>query len=130
MRVAVIVCGANSERSLIMERAVELYSKKYFDCIIQFSACTVAPSPLILQMSGVDAKHTVSVNACRNRCADIILKRAGVEPRVSVVMDDVIDRPLEKCESCTAFVFPNVTEEEAEKMAVALGQAVEEASKD
>lgn len=130
MRVAVIVCGANAERAMIMERAVELYSKKYFDRIIQFSACTVAPSPLILDMSGVEAKHTVSVNACRNRCADIILKRAGVEPRVSVVMDDVIDRPLEKCESCTAFVFPNVTEEEAEKMAVALGQAVEEASKD
>jgi uncharacterized metal-binding protein len=130
MRVAVVICGANAERAMIMERAVELYSKKYYDRVIQFSACTVAPSPMILEMSGVTGQHTVAVNGCRNRCADLILNRGGVEPRVSVVMDDLIDRPLGKCESCTRFIFPDVTEEEAMKMAKAMGQAVEEASKD
>ena len=130
MRVGVVICGANAERGMIMERAVELYSKKYFDRVIQFSACTVAPSPVILSMSGVEGKHLVSVNGCRSRCADLILNKNGVEPRMSVVMDDVIDRPLGKCESCTAFVFSDFREEEATRMAEAIGQAVEEASKD
>jgi uncharacterized metal-binding protein len=130
MRVAVVVCGANAERSVILERAVELFAKKYFDRIMQFSACTVAPSPVVLQMSGADSRHTIAVNGCRNRCADLILTRSGFEPRCSVVMDDVITRPLGKCESCTKFVFPDVTEEEAAALAEAMGAAVEEASKD
>jgi len=128
MRIAVIVCGANAERGMILERAVELYSAKYFDRVIQFSACTVAPSPMILDMSGVDAKHAIAVNGCRSRCADLILNRSGITPKISVVMDDFIDRPLGKCESCTRFEFPDVTEEEAQKLAEALGRAVEEAS--
>lgn len=130
MRVTVVVCGANAERSLIIEKAVEQFAKKYFDRILQFSACTVAASPLLMTMSGGDPKHMVAVSGCRNRCSDAILKKSGMEPRISVVLDDVVDRPLGKCESCTKFVFPDVTEEEATKLAEAMGKAVEEASKD
>ena len=130
MRVGVVVCGANAERGMLMERAVELYFKRYGDRVIQISACTVAPSPLILEMSGVKGEHSVAVNGCRNRCADLIMNRSGVDPRVSVVMDDVVERELGKCKSCTQFIFPDITEEEAAKMAEAIGQAIEEASKD
>jgi galactitol-specific phosphotransferase system IIB component len=52
MRVMVVVCGANAERSVILEKAVEEFANKYFDRIIQVSACTVAASSQLVQMSG------------------------------------------------------------------------------
>jgi uncharacterized metal-binding protein len=127
MRVMVVVCGANAERSVILERAVEEFAKKNFDRIIQVSACTVAASPLLVQMSGGDPKHLVSVNGCRTRCADLILRKAGMEPTVSVVLDDAVDRELGRCESCTKFVFPDITEEEWKRFAQMMGEAVEKA---
>ncbi len=128
MRVAVVVCGANGERAAIIEKAVEKYSKKYFDRTLQFSACTVAASPIILEMSGVEAAHTVAVNGCRNKCSEILMKRAGMGPRVSVVLDDVVGRDLGKCGSCASFVFPEVREDEWNKLAEVMGKAVEDAS--
>ncbi|NLI73210.1 MAG: hypothetical protein GX369_00340 [Euryarchaeota archaeon] len=126
MRVAVIICGANSERGIIMERAVELYSGKWLDQVIQFSACTVAASPLILGMSGVRMDRVISVNGCRNCCTDIILKRSDITPYRSVIIDDIIDRPISKCESCTSFIFPDITEEESIGVAVAIERAINE----
>ena len=57
MRVMVVICGANGERSLLIEKAVEEFAPKYFDRILQFSACTVAASPILVQMSGGDPQH-------------------------------------------------------------------------
>jgi uncharacterized metal-binding protein len=127
MRVMVVVCGANGERALIIEKAVEIFAKKYFDRILQFSACTVAASPILVQMSGGDPNHLVAVNGCRNRCADLILKKAEMVPKVSIVLDDAADRELGKCESCTKFVFPDIREEEWTKFARMMGEAVETA---
>jgi uncharacterized metal-binding protein len=127
MRVMVVICGANGERSLIIEKAVEQFAPKYFDRILQFSACTVAASPILVQMSGGDPNHLVAVNGCRNRCADLILKKAEMSPKVSIVLDDAVDRELQKCEACTKFVFPDIKEEEWTKFAEMMGKAVEEA---
>ena len=79
MRVSVVVCGANGERSIILERSIEEFAKKYSDRIIQFSACTVAVSPIIIEMSGGEQEHTVAVNGCRNRCSDL-MKKAVIVP--------------------------------------------------
>lgn len=127
MRVMVVVCGANGERALIIEKAVENFAKKYFDRILQFSACTVAASPILVQMSGGDPNHLVAVNGCRNRCSDLILKKAGMAPKVSIALDDATDRELGRCESCTKFVFPDIREEEWTKFAQMMGEAVEAA---
>ncbi|MBI0582972.1 MAG: hypothetical protein ISF22_01960 [Methanomassiliicoccus sp.] len=127
MRVMVVVCGANGERSIILERAVEEFARKYFDRILQFSACTVAAAPILVQMSGGDPKHLVAVNGCRNRCSDLILKKAGMDPLVSIVLDDATERKLQACQSCTKYVFPDITEEECKRMARMMGEAVEAA---
>jgi len=127
MRAMVVVCGANSERSMILEKAIEEFAKKNFDRILQFSACTVVASPILIQMSGGDPKHMVAVNGCRNRCADLILKNAGMEAKVSVVLDDAVPRELAKCESCVRFDFPDIKEEEWMKMAEMMTEAVDQA---
>ncbi len=127
MRVSVVVCGANGERSIILERSIEEFAKKYSDRIIQFSACTVAVSPIIIEMSGGEQEHTVAVNGCRNRCSDLILKKAGIVPKRSVLLDDAVHRELGTCEGCTKFVFPEIKEEEWKEFASILGRAVEEA---
>ncbi len=127
MRVMAVICGANGERSLIIEKAVEQFAPKYFDRILQFSACTVAASPILVQMSGGDPNHLVAVNGCRNHCADLILKKAGMSPKVSIVLDDAVDRELPKCEACTKFVFPNIKEEEWTRFAEMMAEAVEKA---
>lgn len=127
MRVMVVICGANGERSLLIEKAVEEFAPKYFDRILQFSACTVAASPILVQMSGGDPQHMVAVNGCRNRCADLILKKAGMAPKVSVTLDDAVDRELGKCENCTRFYFPDIKEEEWARFAKMMGEAVEAA---
>ncbi|MDW5562244.1 MAG: putative zinc-binding protein [Methanomassiliicoccus sp.] len=127
MRVMVVICGANGERSMLIEKAVEEFAPKYFDRILQFSACTVAASPILVQMSGGDPDHLVAVNGCRNRCADLILKKAGISPKVTIVLDDAVDRELGKCEACTRFVFPDIREEEWTNLARMMGEAVEKA---
>jgi uncharacterized metal-binding protein len=127
LRVLVVVCGANAERAMILEKAVEEFAKKNFDRILQFSACTVAVSPILIQMSGGDPQHMVAVSGCRNKCADLILKKAGMEPKVSVVLDDAVERELAKCESCVRFDFPDIKEEEWRKMADLMTKAVDAA---
>ena len=126
MRVSVVVCGANGERSVIIERAVEEFAKGYFDKIIQFSACTVIGSPMIVEMSGGKADRTLAINGCRNKCADTILKNAGFTPKVSIVLDDLTERKLLPCQACTTFTFPDITDEECHRLAQAMGKAVDE----
>ena len=126
MRVAVVMCGANGERAMIIEKAVEEFAKGYFDKILQFSACTVIGSPVIVEMSGGKADHTLAVNGCRNKCSEKILKNAGMEPKINIVLDDIVQRDMERCGACTKFVFPNITDEECNKLAAAMGKAVDD----
>ncbi len=126
MRVGVVVCGANGERGVLLEKAIEEFARKYFDKTIQISASTVAVSPLIMEMSGIDPRIMISVNGCRNKCSDLILEKGGIIPRISIVMDDSIDREIETCQSGSSFVFPNLTEDEAARFAAALGKAVDD----
>jgi hypothetical protein len=46
-----MVCGAIADRSVILERAVDEFARKYVESIIQASACTLVASPLMVQMS-------------------------------------------------------------------------------
>lgn len=127
MRVMVVVCGANGERALIIEKAVEKFAKENYERILQISACTVAASPILVRMSGGDPEHLVAVSGCRNRCSDLILKKAGMTPKVSVVLDDAVERDLAKCESCARFVFPDIREEEWTRFAKLMTDAIDAA---
>jgi len=126
MRAAVVICGANGERGALMEKAVEAYAPRYLDRTIQFSACTVAASPIILELSGVDGGRTVSVNGCGRRCSDLILRNGGIEPGASIVLDDAVERELGACQACSDLDF-DVPDDESEAFAGMMGDAVESA---
>ena len=126
MRVGVIVCGANGERGALMENVIREFAKKYMDKVIQMSSCTVAVTPLLISASGVDSNNLVSVNGCRNKCCDLILKNANISSKISVVMDDSVKRELGKCQSTSTFVFPEMTDQEAIDFATAIGKAVDD----
>jgi uncharacterized metal-binding protein len=125
MRKGVVVCGANGERSVIMERAVEAFSKKNQSRIIQFSACSIGVSPLMLSMSGADTSKMVAVNGCRNRCAERILGNMGIKAERSVVLDDVLQREVGACRFTCSFDFPNINEEEVKRFAALMSSALD-----
>jgi uncharacterized metal-binding protein len=125
MRKGVVVCGANGERSVIMERAVEAFSKKNQSRIIQFSACSIGVSPLMLSMSGADTSKMVAVNGCRNRCAERILGNMGIKAERSVVLDDVLQRDVGACRFTCSFDFPNINEEEVKRFAALMSSALD-----
>lgn len=125
MRKGVVVCGANGERSVILEKAVELFAKKNSSRIIQFSACSVGVSPLMLSMSGADTSKMVAVNGCRNRCAERILEGMGIKAERSVVLDDVLQREVGACKATCSFDFPDVDEDEAKRFAALMGSALD-----
>jgi hypothetical protein len=50
-----------------------------------------------------------------------------MEPTVSVVLDDAVDRELGRCEGCSKFVFPDITEKEWKRFAQMMDEAVEKA---
>ena len=125
MRKGVVVCGANGERSVIMERAVEAFSKKNQSRIMQFSACSIGVSPLMLSMSGADTSKMVAVNGCRNRCAERILGNMGIKAERSVVLDDVLQREVGACRFTCSFDFPNINEEEVKRFAALMSSALD-----
>jgi uncharacterized metal-binding protein len=112
--------------NLGLENAIREFAKQYMDKVIQMSACTAAVFPLLIQISWVDPSKLISVNGCRNNCCDIILSKGGANPKISIVADDIIKREMGKCQSTSSFVFPDLTEEEAKKFALALVKAVNE----
>ncbi|MGD1061429.1 MAG: putative zinc-binding protein [Methanomassiliicoccales archaeon] len=105
MRKGVVICGANGERGFVLEKLVEEFSKKNQSKIIQFSACSIAVSPLMLSMSGVDPNKLVTINGCRNRCADRILESNGMKSEHSCVLDDVAQREIGPCKATCSFAF-------------------------
>jgi uncharacterized metal-binding protein len=125
MRKGVVVCGANGERSVILEKAVEAFSKKNQSRIIQFSACSIGVSPLMLSMSGADTTKMVAVNGCRNRCAERILANLGITAEKSVILDDVLQREVGACKFTCSFDFPNINEEEVGRFAALMSSALD-----
>ncbi|MEM0449303.1 MAG: putative zinc-binding protein [Methanomassiliicoccales archaeon] len=125
MRKGVIICGANGERGLILEKAVEIFAKKNSSRVIQFSACSLGVSPLMLSMSGADTKKLITVNGCRNRCADRILEGIGLKAEKSVVLDDVLQREVGACKATCLFDFPLVSDEEAQRFAALMASALD-----
>lgn len=125
MRKGVAVCGANGERSVILERAVEAFSKKNQARIIQFSVCSIGVSPLMLSMSGVDTSKMVTVNGCRNRCADRILEKMGVRPERSVVLDDALEREVGACKATCSYDFPGINEDEVKRFVALMTAALD-----
>jgi len=125
MRKGVVVCGANGERSVILEKAVEAFSKKNQSRIIQFSACSIGVSPLMLSMSGADTTKMVAVNGCRNKCAERILGNLGITAERSVVLDDVLQREVGACKFTCSFDFPNINEEEVKRFAALMSSALD-----
>jgi uncharacterized metal-binding protein len=123
MRKGVVVCGANGERGHLIEMAIAEFAPRNASRIVQFSACTVGLSPIMLQMSGVEMDKLVSVNGCRMRCCDRIMEKAGLKPEKSIVIDDVVSRNLAPCETASSMAS-GATKEEAKAFAVAMEKAL------
>lgn len=119
MRKGVVVCGANGERGHLMEMAIMEFTPRNVSKIVQFSACTVGLSPIMLQMSGVEMDKLISVNGCRMRCCDRIMEKAGLKPQKSIVIDDVVGRELAPCKTA-ADTSSSATKEEAHAFAQAM----------
>jgi uncharacterized metal-binding protein len=125
MRKGVIVCGANGERGVILERVVEQFAKKNQSKVVQFSACSIGVSPLMLTMSGVDMTKLISVNGCRNRCADKIVEQTGQAPDKSCVLDDALERGVGACKNTCDFNFPGINEDEIKRFVAIMTQALD-----
>ncbi len=125
MRKGVIVCGANGERGLVMEKVIEELAKKSQSRVVQFSMCSVAVSPLMLTMSGLDHDKLVTINGCRNRCADRTLEKNGMKAEHSLVLDDVLERDVGPCRTTCDFSFPAPPEDEVKKFAALCGKALD-----
>ncbi|HTY47089.1 MAG TPA: putative zinc-binding protein [Methanomassiliicoccales archaeon] len=125
MRKGVIVCGANGERGLVLEKVIEEFAKMNQSRIVQFSMCSVAVSPLMLTMSGLDEKKLVTINGCRNRCADRVLEKIQMKAEHSCVLDDVLERDVGPCRTTCDFSFPAPPEGEVRKFAAVCSKALE-----
>ena len=125
MRKGVIVCGANGERGFVLEKVIEEFSKKNQSRIVQFSMCSVAVSPLMLTMSGLDESKLVTINGCRNRCADRTLEKNGMKAEHSCVLDDVLERDIGPCRTTCDFSFPAPPEGEVKKFAAVCSKALD-----
>jgi uncharacterized metal-binding protein len=116
VRKGVIVCGANGERGVILEQAMQSFRDRNASRIIQFSACSVAVSPLMLSMSGSEMTKLVTINGCNNRCADRILAKNGISPEHSTSLDDVVTREVGPCRTTQYFEFLNITPDEIKRV--------------
>jgi len=125
MRKGVIVCGANGERSVILEKAVEQFAKKNQSRVVQFSACSIGVSPLMLSMSGVDMARLVTVNGCRNRCADRILEHNALKADRYCVLDDALQREVGGCKATCSFDFPHINDEEVKRFVAIMTKALD-----
>jgi len=125
MRKGLIVCGANGERGFILEKVVDENSKKNQSKIVQFSMCSIGVSPLMLSMSGVDPTKLVTVNGCRNRCADRVLESNGLKAEHSCVLDDVLERQVGPCQTTCKFEFAPPPDDEVKRMAAKITEALQ-----
>jgi uncharacterized metal-binding protein len=112
MRRAVVICGANGERGVILEKVVERFARENQSKILQFGAGGIAVSSLMLTMSNADMTNVITVNGCRNRCVDKIIEKAGAKIGTSCVLDDALQREVGACKITCSFDFPSVNDEE------------------
>ncbi|HEY3419688.1 MAG TPA: putative zinc-binding protein [Methanomassiliicoccales archaeon] len=126
MRKGVVVCGANGERGVFMEKAMERFSKWNLanGKSLQFSVCTVGLSPIMMSMSGVEIDKLTAVNGCRNKCCDRIMERNGMKIATSVILDDCTEKNLGPCEYASVFDFPEPSDEELERFVEAIKKAI------
>ncbi|HUV24388.1 MAG TPA: putative zinc-binding protein [Methanomassiliicoccales archaeon] len=125
MRKGVMVCGANGERGLILEKAIEIFSKNHQDKIVQFSVNTFDISPIIVRMSGIDMDKLVAVNGCKNRCVDRLLEKNDLKAQHSCVVDDALERRAGPCKPTSQFEFEDPTDEEISAFVEILGKTLE-----
>lgn len=126
MRKGVVICGANGERGVFMEKAMDKFSKWNLATgkSLQFSVCTLGLSPIMMSMSGVDMDKLITVNACRNKCCDRIMERNDLKIDISVVLDDCVEKKLGACEYTTLFDFPEASEEDVDRFVEAIKKAI------
>jgi uncharacterized metal-binding protein len=102
----------------------ESFAKHNMSKVIQFSACTVGLSPIMLEMGGVDMNTLVTINGCRNRCCDRLMEKNGLRVGTSLTMDDHIERKMGPCEYTSKFDFPEPTESDVKAMVKAMENAI------
>ena len=126
MRKGVVVCGANGERGVFMEKAMGKFSAWNLVAgkSLQFSVCTVGVAPIMMSMSGVDMDKLIAVNGCRNKCCDRLMEKNGMKIETSVVLDDCIDAKLGPCEYTSTFDFPEATDEDVDRFVEAIKKAI------
>jgi uncharacterized metal-binding protein len=126
MRKGVVVCGANGERGMFLERAMERFSKWNMASgkSLQFSVCTVGLSPIMMSMSGVEMDKLIAVNGCRNRCCDRIMERNEMRIESSIVIDDCTEKKMQPCEFTSVFDFPDASDEDVERFVEAIKRAI------
>jgi uncharacterized metal-binding protein len=125
MRKGVVVCGANGERGVFMEKAMAKFSEWNISAgrSLQFSVCTVGLSPIMMSMSGVDMDKLIAVNGCRNKCCDRIMERNEMKIATSVVLDDSTEKNLGPCEYTSVFDFPEASDEDVNNFVEAIKKA-------
>ena len=125
MRRAVVICGANGERGVILEKVVERFAKENQSKILQFGAGGIAVSSLMLTMSNVDLTNVITVNGCRNKCVERIIERAGAKIGTSCVLDDALQREVGACKTTCSFEFPNLNDEEVVRFVSMIAKGLE-----
>jgi uncharacterized metal-binding protein len=125
MRRAVVVCGANGERGVILEKVVDRFARENESKIIQFTCGGIAVGPLMLNMSSVDLDRVITVNGCRNQCATRIVERTGARVETSCVLDDALQRDVEACRTTCSFEFPFMNDEEVRRFVAIITKALD-----
>jgi len=125
MRRAVVICGANGERGAILEKVVEKFARENQAKSLQFGAGGIAVSSLMLSMSSVDMTNVVTVNGCRNKCADRIIEKAGAKIGASCVLDDALQREVGACKTSCSYDFPDINEDEVKRFVAIMLKGLE-----
>ena len=125
MKIGVIPCGALGEKGIILEKAMEEFTKKHSSEIISFSATIVGTTPKLLSISGITSNNSLTINSCKKKCSDIVLKKEGITPAKSVLMDDILDEEFKGCE-VDAFEYSKVGDEIIRRFTELLDRAFNE----
>lgn len=121
-----VVCGANGERGFLLEKVIEIFASRNSRKIIQFSINTIALSPSVVRLSGIDETSIIAVNGCGNRCVNRLLEKKGIGIGQSFVLDEFIDRKIAPCRSvcCSDYRNYRIDDQEAQKVAKILEEMV------
>lgn len=124
MRKGVVVCGANGERGYVLESLIEGFIRKNRDRVIQFSVNTVAISPMVVGMSGIQAQDIITINGCGNRCAHRLLEMNGINPGKSWLLDENFRVQMGPCRRTCCFDFEVPSERQISECVDSLTQLI------